>query len=226
MSDVYIIGIGQTPVTKGRGRGARLLARDAIETAIAAAEVEPSAVSALYVGNMMAGILEHQQQLAALCADSAGLRGIEAFTVEASCGSGAAALRYLHALEVDVVKIDGQYVRSAMKRPRNKAFLKAIAGLCHDLGITTIAEMVEEDDQADMLRDSGVRFGQGYLYGKPSFDIGVFATATKRKRIRKPMGKEQAALMNAKIISPTEMKAAHLSTGRPGRRPRTPQDNW
>ncbi len=93
MSDVYIIGIGQTPVTKGRGRGARLLARDAIETAIADAEVEPSAVSALYVGNMMAGILEHQQQLAALCADSAGLRGIEAFTVEASCGSGAAALR-------------------------------------------------------------------------------------------------------------------------------------
>jgi EAL domain-containing protein (putative c-di-GMP-specific phosphodiesterase class I)/GGDEF domain-containing protein len=75
-------------------------------------------------------------------------------------GAGAAALRYLHALEVDVVKIDGQYVRSAMESPRNKAFLKAIAGLCHELGITTIAEMIEEDDQADMLRDAGVRFGQ------------------------------------------------------------------
>ena len=37
-------------------------------------------------------------------------------------GAGAAALGYLHSLEVDVVKIDGQYVRSAMERPRNKAF--------------------------------------------------------------------------------------------------------
>ena len=105
-----------------------------------------------------------------------------------------------------------------MERPRNKAFLKAIAGLCHDLGITTIAEMIEEDAQADMLRDSGVRFGQGYLYGKPSFEVGVFATAPKRKR--KPAAKELAALENAKLISPAEMKAAQISTGRPGRRRR------
>ena len=135
-------------------------------------------------------------------------------------GSGAAALRYLHALEVDVVKIDGQYVRSAMQGPRNKAFLKAIAGLCHDLGITTIAEMIEEDEQADMLRESGVRFGQGYLYGKPSFDVGVFAEAPKRKR--KPVPKEAAALANATMIMPAKTKAVTLSTGRPSRRPKMP----
>jgi len=139
-------------------------------------------------------------------------------------GAGAAALRYLHALEVDVVKIDGQYVRSAMERPRNKAFLKAIAGLCHDLGITTIAEMIEDDDQADMLRDAGVRFGQGYLYGKPSFDVNVFAAAPKRKR--KPVARGVVDLSNAKVISPAQMKAAQLSTGRPGRRPKTPHDRW
>jgi EAL domain-containing protein (putative c-di-GMP-specific phosphodiesterase class I)/GGDEF domain-containing protein len=139
-------------------------------------------------------------------------------------GAGAAALRYLHALEVDVVKIDGQYVRSAMERPRNKAFLKAIAGLCHDLGITTIAEMIEDDEQADMLRDSGVRFGQGYLYGKPSFDVSEFAAAPKRKR--KPVTKEAAAQANVNVISAAEKKAAQLSTGRPGRRPRTPHDRW
>ncbi len=139
-------------------------------------------------------------------------------------GAGAAALRYLHALEVDVVKIDGQYVRSAMERPRNKAFLKAIAGLCHDLGITTIAEMIEEDAQADMLRDSGVRFGQGYLYGKPSFEVGVFTTATKRNR--KPAAKELAALANKKLISPAEMKAVQISTSHHGRRSKTPQDRW
>jgi len=139
-------------------------------------------------------------------------------------GAGAAALRYLHALEVDVVKIDGQYVRSAMERPRNKAFLKSIAGLCHDLGITTIAEMIEEDAQADMLRDAGVRFGQGYLYGKPSFDVSDFAAIPKRKR--KPVAPNLAPSAPAKLITPAEIMAAQMSTGRPGRRPKTPKDTW
>ncbi len=93
MKDVYIIGCGQTPVTKGRGEHAHQLARDAIRLAIADAELEPGAISALYVGNMMAGILGRQQQLAALCAEVSGLQGVEAFTLEASCGSGAAAVR-------------------------------------------------------------------------------------------------------------------------------------
>ena len=139
-------------------------------------------------------------------------------------GAGAAALRYLHALEVDVVKIDGQYVRSAMDKPRNKAFLKAIAGLCHDLGITTIAEMIETDDQADMLRDAGVHFGQGYLYGKPSFDVGEFARAPKRKR--KPRVKNIMPQSDGTVISQAQIKAAQMSTGRPSRQPKTPQSRW
>lgn len=140
-------------------------------------------------------------------------------------GAGAAALRYLHALEVDVVKIDGQYVRSAMETPRNKAFLKAVAGLCHDLGITTIAEMIEDDEQADMLRDSGVRYGQGYLFGKPAFDVGVFAARAPRKK-KKPVAPKSVAVAGGEMIMPNEIKAAQFSTGRPGRRPRTPQDRW
>jgi acetyl-CoA C-acetyltransferase len=48
---------------------------------------------ALYVGNMLSGELEGQEHLGALVADFAGLRGIEAFKIEAACGSGAAALR-------------------------------------------------------------------------------------------------------------------------------------
>ena len=88
MRDVYIIGTGQTPVTKGQDSGAHQLASLAVGAAIRDARVENSAVSALYVGNMMAGILEHQQQLAALCAEASDLNGVEALTVEASCGSG------------------------------------------------------------------------------------------------------------------------------------------
>jgi acetyl-CoA C-acetyltransferase len=57
------------------------------------AGVEPAAVDALYVGNMLSGLLSGQEHLGALIADFVGLRGIEAVKVEAACGSGAAALR-------------------------------------------------------------------------------------------------------------------------------------
>lgn len=92
-------------------------------------------------------------------------------------GAGSSALRYLHALEIDIVKIDGHYVRNAMETERNQAFLKAVAGLCHDLGIATIAEFVEDESCAAMLRTCQVHFGQGYLFGKPSFDVGDFSAA-------------------------------------------------
>ena len=93
MQKVFIVGIGQTPVSKGRDQRGRYMARDAIQSAIASAAIDPGDVSALFVGNMMAGILGQQQQLGPLYADTAGLRGIESMTLEAACGSGAAAAR-------------------------------------------------------------------------------------------------------------------------------------
>lgn len=82
-------------------------------------------------------------------------------------GAGASAFQYLRALAVDVVKIDGIYVREAFSSPTGKPFLKAMAGLCCDLGIAVVAEMVEDEQTASLLRECGVRFGQGYLFGKP-----------------------------------------------------------
>ena len=69
------------------------MAGEAITRAIQDAGIEPAAVSALYLGNMTAGVLERQQQLASLCAHACGLTCAEAFTLEASSASGAAALR-------------------------------------------------------------------------------------------------------------------------------------
>jgi EAL domain-containing protein (putative c-di-GMP-specific phosphodiesterase class I) len=89
-------------------------------------------------------------------------------------GAGSAALRYLHAFDIDIVKIDGQYVRTAEGSERNRAFLRAVIGLCRDLDVETIAEMVEDDKTAIMLRATGVQYAQGYHFGKPAFDIKSF----------------------------------------------------
>ncbi len=98
MRKVYLIGTGQVPVTKRSATRGRHLAARAIQAALMDARIERREVQALVVGNMMSGMLAQQQQLGALFADVAGLRGIEAATVEAACGSGAAAARwgYMH----------------------------------------------------------------------------------------------------------------------------------
>jgi acetyl-CoA C-acetyltransferase len=91
MREVYVAGIGLTPVGEHWGASLRELALDAIEAARRdAPAVKPEA---LFVGNMLAGELSHQEHLGALIADFAGLRGIEAVTVEAAGASGGAALR-------------------------------------------------------------------------------------------------------------------------------------
>ncbi|HSR34359.1 MAG TPA: thiolase domain-containing protein [Anaerolineae bacterium] len=91
MRDVSIIGIGQTKVAEHWDRSLRHLAGDAVLAAMKDAGVETA--DALYVGNMLSGLLTGQEHLGALIADFVGLRGIEAVKVEAACGSGAAALR-------------------------------------------------------------------------------------------------------------------------------------
>jgi acetyl-CoA C-acetyltransferase len=91
MRDVSIIGIGQTQVAEHWDRSLRHLAGDAVLAAMKDAGIETA--DALYVGNMLSGLLTGQEHLGALIADFVGLRGIEAIKVEAACGSGAAALR-------------------------------------------------------------------------------------------------------------------------------------
>ena len=91
MSDVSIIGIGQTKVQESWDTSLRHLAWYAIEEALD--DAHTNQIDAIYVGNMMAGQLSHQSHLGALIADFAGLRGAEAMTIEAADASGGAAMR-------------------------------------------------------------------------------------------------------------------------------------
>lgn len=91
MQEVAVLGIGQVPVDEHWDKRLVELAGEAVFAALEDAGVNK--VEALYVGNMMAGQLDKQTHLGALISDWVGLRGIEAMTVEAACGSGALALR-------------------------------------------------------------------------------------------------------------------------------------
>ncbi|MDH3235840.1 MAG: EAL domain-containing protein [Alphaproteobacteria bacterium] len=82
-------------------------------------------------------------------------------------GVGAAAFEYLRAIDIDFVKIDGSYVQSALENKKSSHFLRAIAGLCRDLGVATVAEMVEDEYCVKYLITAGIDYGQGFFFGRP-----------------------------------------------------------
>ena len=92
-------------------------------------------------------------------------------------GVGASAFEYLRAIEIDLVKIDGSYVKNALANRKSGHFLRAIVSLCRDLGVATVAEMVETEPHARFLIDAGLDYGQGYLFGKPAAKLKPTAAA-------------------------------------------------
>lgn len=91
MRDVSIVGIGYTPVAEAWDLELRDLATQAAEAALNDAALQ--GVSSLYVANMLAGQISHQENLGALVASTARLGPIEAARVEAADASGGVALR-------------------------------------------------------------------------------------------------------------------------------------
>jgi EAL domain-containing protein (putative c-di-GMP-specific phosphodiesterase class I) len=85
-------------------------------------------------------------------------------------GVGFTSLRHLQMLACDTVKIDGLFVRDLATKVENQVFLRHLVGLAHGLGFTTVAEGVEDEDQAAILRREGVLLLQGYYYAKPTID--------------------------------------------------------
>lgn len=114
MRDVFVIGVGQLPVNNAPEAQVAQLGSQAVQLALADAAISRDRVEALYVGNMLSGILGQQQQLGSLIVDYAGLGGIEGVSVDAACAAGGAALRlgYQHVAGglADVVVICGTEV--------------------------------------------------------------------------------------------------------------------
>ncbi len=83
-------------------------------------------------------------------------------------GSGYSSLSYLADLPFDFVKIDRSFVARFHQERRAAALLESIATLCHNLGLPAIVEGVETPGQLRQVRDLGIPYAQGYLFGRPS----------------------------------------------------------
>jgi EAL domain-containing protein (putative c-di-GMP-specific phosphodiesterase class I) len=98
------------------------------------------------------------------------LSGLQAMGVKIALdnfGTGYSSLSNLRRFPVDVIKIDGQFVRAAPAEPADGKIVAAIAHLARDLGFEVVAEGVETKEQLAFVRQCGCDEAQGYLLGRP-----------------------------------------------------------
>jgi EAL domain-containing protein (putative c-di-GMP-specific phosphodiesterase class I) len=120
------------------------------------------------------------------------LRGMDCLVCLDDFGAGSASLAYLQGLTLDIVKIDGRYVRELADSGRDGALVRHLVKLCGELKIRTVAEMVETVEIEDVVRAAGVDFAQGWLYGHP---------ADRPEKPKRPVGFKP---MNAKRVGERE----------------------
>lgn len=82
-------------------------------------------------------------------------------------GSGYTSFRQLKALSVDMVKIDGAFVKDLPYNADNQFFVKTLLDFTRGFGLQTVAEFVENGEIAKILMSMGVDMMQGYYFGKP-----------------------------------------------------------
>ncbi len=83
-------------------------------------------------------------------------------------GSGFSSFLYLKYMNVDYVKIEGNFIRQIVHDERDRIMVKHITNAVHEFGIMALAEMVEDEETHELLKSFNIELGQGYHYGYPA----------------------------------------------------------
>jgi EAL domain-containing protein (putative c-di-GMP-specific phosphodiesterase class I) len=86
-------------------------------------------------------------------------------------GAGYTSFRNLQMLHVDMVKIDGSYVKGIAQSRDNQIFVRTLVDLAKNFNLKTVAEWVDSDEEAEMLEGFGIDYFQGFHFGEPDFEL-------------------------------------------------------
>jgi EAL domain-containing protein (putative c-di-GMP-specific phosphodiesterase class I) len=92
-------------------------------------------------------------------------------------GAGYTSFRNLRKLGVDIIKIDGEFVRNLTRSQDDRTFVRTMLDLGRGLGLKTVAEWVQDEASATMLADWGCDYLQGELVGRASLERPWLAKA-------------------------------------------------
>ena len=101
-------------------------------------------------------------------------------------GTGYSSLACLHQLPVDTVKIDRSFVTHAETSAYHRVLIEATIRVAQTLGMSTVAEGIETDSQAALMRELQCAKGQGYLFARPLEEDALLAWCSQRLVARPP----------------------------------------
>jgi len=87
-------------------------------------------------------------------------------------GAGYTSFRNLQMLCVDMVKIDGAYIKGLSESPENQVFVLTLVGLAKNFNLKVVAEWVGSEQDAQLLEAMGVDYFQGFFFGEPEISPG------------------------------------------------------
>lgn len=96
-------------------------------------------------------------------------------------GSGYSSLNMLNQMEIDVLKLDMEFIRNEMTKPSNQSILRFVVGMAHWMNLSVVAEGVESKAQVDRLREIGCDYVQGYYFAKP-MPVNEFEDLFKKQK--------------------------------------------
>ncbi len=140
--------------------------------------------------NLVLEVTEHARvdDYESLRAALAGLRRHAGIAID-DVGAGYSSLRHIIALEPDILKLDMSLTRDVDQDPARRALAGAMVAFASRIGATIVAEGIERPEEAAVLADLGVAFGQGYLFSRPMplvaaqrYLLGVAAKPEPRAR--------------------------------------------
>ncbi len=113
----------------------------------------------------------------------AGLHGLGVSLMMDDFGTGYSSLNHLHAFPFDVLKIDRSFVGRITDGEQPLQIVKTIIELARVLDMDVVAEGIETNEQFQLLRELGCRFGQGFLFSRPVSAEAISSLLRKPGRI-------------------------------------------
>jgi EAL domain-containing protein (putative c-di-GMP-specific phosphodiesterase class I) len=102
-------------------------------------------------------------------------------------GAGLSSFNYLRQFPVDIVKIDGSFVRNMTTNAVDRHIVKSIHQVAQELRAQTVAEFVEDQATFQMVRSMGITFAQGYAIHKPQSFESIVADRSVPDKVWRPM---------------------------------------
>jgi len=192
MRAVAIIGIGQTKVDEHWDKSLRELAGEAVLAAVQDSGIDQ--IEALYVGNMMSGSANHQQQLGAYIADWVGLRYAEAAKIESACSSGAAAFR------AALLAISSGAIESAVAVGVEKMTDSPGPEITADLATAADADWEQDQGVSFVALNALIMRRYMYEYGWQKNDFAPFSMNAHANAVHNPFARFRKAITEKQYL--------------------------